>query len=243
MCLDSTYRSQGNFDVTASMVPDELGPVRVLIVSDIRLHRESLVQCLASFAGLTVVGHSSSPTEALHAVIECRPEVILLDIGSERSLELATLLNHEKPTVKIIAYGVHDREQEVIACAEAGVGGCFPWDGSLSELAAAVIGSRRDEMCCSPKAVTALFRRVASLTRLAPPESDVLPLTGRETEILTHIARGLSNKEIAQQLNIEVPTVKNHVHNILEKLQVSSRHHAVRRMRMEALRSLGRIAG
>jgi two-component system nitrate/nitrite response regulator NarL len=225
------------------MVPDELGPVRLLIVSDIRLHRESLVQCLAHFSGLTVVAQSSSSPEALHAVVESRPEVILLDIGSERSLELAALLNREKPTMKIIAYGVHDREQEVIACAEAGVGGCFPWDGSLSELAAAVIGSRRNEMCCSPKAVTALFRRVASLARLVPPEPSVSPLTGREIEILSHIARGLSNKEIAQQLNIEVPTVKNHVHNILEKLQVTSRHHAVRRMRMEAPRPLGRIAG
>ena len=228
---------------TASMVPDELGPVRLLIVSDIRLHRESLTQCLAGFHDITVVSQASSSEEALHAVAASRPEVILLDIGTERSLELAAMLNREKPDTQIIAYGVHDVEEEVVACAEAGVGGCFPWDGSLSELAAAVIGSRRNEMCCSPKAATALFRRVALLARLVRPQPDTSPLTGRETEIVSLIARGLSNKEIAQQLNIEVPTVKNHVHNILEKLQVTSRHHAVRRMRMEAPRPLGRIAG
>jgi len=230
-------------ETTSDVTPGEAGPVRLLIVSDIRLHRDSLAHCLGSFAGLTVIAQASSSAEAMEAVASNPPEVILLDIGTENSLELAAALNRASPPTPIIAYGVHDVEHEVIACAEAGVGGCFPSDGSVAELAAAVIGSRRHETYCSPKAATALFRRVASLARLVRAQADVSPLTSPETEIVSLIARGLSNKEIAQQLSVEVPTIKNHVHHILEKLQVTSRRDAVRRMWMTAPSRLGRTAG
>lgn len=220
-------------ETTAFVATNEAAPVRLLIVSDIRLHRESLAQCLAIFPGLTVVAQASTSAEALQVAESIGPEVILLDIATERSLELAAELNHHSSSPHIIVYGGHDVEHEVVACAEAGVTGCFPCDGSVAELAATVIGSRRHEVRCSPKAATTLFRHVAALARQVRIQQEVSSLTTRETEIVALIDRGLSNKEIAQQLNVEVATVKNHVHNILEKLQVTSRHQAVRRMRME----------
>jgi two-component system nitrate/nitrite response regulator NarL len=229
-------------ETTACVAPDESGPVRLLIVSDIRLHRESLAQCLSTFPGLTVVAQASSSAEGLHVAESIRPEVILLDIATERSLELTTELNRQPSSPQIIAYGVHDVEHEVVACAEAGVAGCFPCDGSVADLAATLIASRRQEVRCSPKAATTLFRHVASLARQVRVQQEVSSLTTREGEILDLIDRGLSNKEIAQQLNVEVATVKNHVHNILEKLQVTSRHQAVRRMRVHAEGRLVRLA-
>ena len=203
----------------------------MLIASDIRLHRESLAQCLATFRGVIVVAQASSADEALQLTGTIRPEVILLDIGTERSLDLAAALNRQSPDTSIIAIGVHDDEHEVVACAEAGVAGCFPSNGSISELKSTIIGCRCREVGCSPKAANALFRRVASLARQVRAQAETSALTHREAQIVSLIEKGLSNKEIAQQLNIEVATVKNHVHHILEKLQVTSRYHAARRLR------------
>jgi DNA-binding NarL/FixJ family response regulator len=208
-------------------------PVRLLIVSDVKLLRECLTQALSGSAEVAVVAQAANLAHALPLIASTRPEVVLLDVASKRSLEIVSAISHAASTVKIIAIGVHDVERDILACAEAGVAGCFPCDGSLSELVATIAGSRRDEMGCSPRAAAVLFRRIASLSRPSQdrPSSDrhdVAPLTTREAEVIALIDRGLSNKEIAQQLHLELATVKNHVHNILEKLNVASRHHAAR---------------
>lgn len=214
-------------------------PVRLLIVSDVRLFRECLAQALSGLADVAVVAHAANLPHVLSVIASTRPEVVLIDVASKRSLEIVSAINHAASSTKVIAIGVHDVEREILACAEAGVAACFPCDGSLSELVATIAGSRRDEMACSPRAAAVLFRHVASLTRPSPDRHDVAPLTVREGEVVALIDRGLSNKEIAQELNLELATVKNHVHNILEKLNVASRHHAARLARTGARNGSG----
>jgi DNA-binding NarL/FixJ family response regulator len=216
------------------------GPVRLLIVSDIRLHLECFADSLAAFDRITVVGRAANPAEALQLAKAMQPEVILIDVATEYCLDIVRTLNREVDT-KILACGVHDVETEVLSCAEAGVTGCFPSYGSVAELAATIIGTRHDEVVCSPRAATALFRRVAHLARKVSDQPEGLPLTDRETEVLALIERGLSNKEIARQLYIEVATVKNHVHNILHKLQVTSREQAAKVVRVGAVYDFGRM--
>jgi two-component system response regulator NreC len=117
-----------------------------------------------------------------------------------------------------------EQERIILNCIEAGAKGYVLKGASLEELKAAIYSVFREETFCSPRMAYLLFSRIAELalirrTRPRPASS----LTAREAEILCLIAEGLSNKEIAQQLYLSLYTVKNHVHNILEKLPVNNR--------------------
>jgi DNA-binding NarL/FixJ family response regulator len=134
------------------------------------------------------------------------------------------------PEVKVVAFAVPETESDIIACAEAGVAACVTREASFGELVATIERVGSGESLCSPQVAAVLLRRVATLAaaRSVEPAS---ALTGREREILDLIDEGLSNKQIAQRLCIELPTVKNHVHNLLEKLDVQSRYEAAALMR------------
>ena len=131
----------------------------------------------------------------------------------------------------MVALGVADADDHVLGCAEAGVAGYVPRDASLDDLVAVIESAFRGEAICSPRIAGSLLRRIATLAAGQNGTMPLAHLTGREREIVRLIDRGLSNKEIARDLGIEVATVKNHVHNILEKLQVRRRGEAAARMR------------
>jgi two-component system nitrate/nitrite response regulator NarL len=120
----------------------------------------------------------------------------------------------------------------VIAFAEAGVLGFVEGGASVEELRSGIECAARGEASCPPRIATTLLARLASLTGVQRGVSEPTGLTRRERQIVQLIAEGMSNKEIAQRLCIEVATVKNHVHNILEKLKVGRRGDAVTRFRM-----------
>jgi DNA-binding NarL/FixJ family response regulator len=132
----------------------------------------------------------------------------------------------------VIALGLAEAEQEVITWAEAGVAGYLGREASLAELVAAIERAARGEATCSARTSAILLRRIA-----AGPESPVPPwqserhLTSRECEILQLVGQGLSNQQIARRLFIALSTVKNHMHNILEKLGVHRRTDALREIR------------
>jgi two-component system, NarL family, nitrate/nitrite response regulator NarL len=104
-------------------------------------------------------------------------------------------------------------------------------EASAEHVAEAVWRAANDELACSPRVAASLLRHVRELAALRPPDAAGPGLTPREREIVGLIDEGLSNKQIASRLCIELPTVKNHVHNILEKLHVSRRGEAVARLR------------
>jgi two-component system, NarL family, nitrate/nitrite response regulator NarL len=137
------------------------------------------------------------------------------------SISTVRTLAAQVPQVRVVALGVPETDGHVLACIEAGVAGYVPRDGSLETLVATLMGVDRGEVLCSPRIIGSLFRRVAELA--AQPQPPLERLTVRELEILELIDQGLTNKEIARRLCIELSTVKNHVHNILEKLQVRRR--------------------
>jgi DNA-binding NarL/FixJ family response regulator len=111
----------------------------------------------------------------------------------------------------------------IVACAEAGAAGFVTEEETIEDLARAITNAARDELDCSPIITAALARRLAVLAGDEPNVDATQRLTRREAEISEFLRRGLSNKEIASRLQIEVTTVKNHVHNILEKLGLSRR--------------------
>jgi DNA-binding NarL/FixJ family response regulator len=172
---------------------------------------------------VVLVGVADSVASALTYIEDKNPDVALLDFAMPDALALPHAIAAAQIPVKVVAFSVAETEDEICECAEAGIAGYVGRNGSKEDLIAAVENALRDEVPCSPRVAASLFRRLAAhvqTTRQRPREA---ALTNREQDIIALIDRGLSNKEIARQLKISLPTVKNHVHNILEKLQVRRR--------------------
>jgi two-component system nitrate/nitrite response regulator NarL len=200
-----------------------LRPIAVLVASDVRLYREGVAAVLARREPICVVGAAGSASEALRQVDALRPDVVVFDMSMPSSLEAVRALT-TNTSCKVVAFAVDEIESTILPCIEAGVAGYVPCEGSIEDLAAMVEAVFRGESPCSPRIAAALFRRLASVACNPPvPPGWCVSLTSRERHILAFIRSGLSNKEIAQKLSIEVSTVKNHVHNLLAKMGVTTR--------------------
>jgi DNA-binding NarL/FixJ family response regulator len=197
--------------------------LRIVLAGDIRLYRDGVALHLARDGRYSVVGVAGDRTELMRRVREERPEIVVIDVAMAESLEAVRELARESPESRVVALTVPELEQAVIACAEAGIAGYVLRDGSLDDLVRAIESAARGELIVSPRMAGGLLRHVRTLAadRVEPPPLE--ELTVREREIVTLIDQGLSNKQIAGRLNIELATVKNHVHRILEKLRVHRR--------------------
>lgn len=211
-------------------------PIQVFIVDDNRLLREGLVSMLTEQNGLIVVGEASNGRSALEQIKKLQPEVALIDIGmpDKDGIEVTQTVHQNWPQIKVIILGMPDLTDEILTCIEAGAAGYVLKDASFDYLVETIRSANRGESFCSPQMAASLFSRVAELAGERIPR-DAIKLTPREIEIVNKIAEGLSNKEIAQKLFIEVQTVKNHVHNILDKLQLHNRLEAVQYAREKNL--------
>jgi two-component system nitrate/nitrite response regulator NarL len=205
--------------------------MRVAIITDIRLYREGLAEALARQREIDVVGTAADGRVGLERVQRLLPDVVLLDMAMLDSVATARALGAAAPGVKVVALAVPETEVHVLAIAEAGIAGYVPREGSIDDLVDTLRGVANGEIHCSPRIVAGLFRRVATLALERRPERTPGRLTARELEIVELIDEGLSNKEIAHRLCIGLPTVKNHVHNVLEKLELGSRAEAAAWMR------------
>ena len=205
--------------------------ITVLIASDIRLYREGLAESLKKHATLDVVGTALRPDDAVRKCAELGPGIVLVDHAMAESLRTIRLIAESQPDTRAIVLGVLESEEQVMACAEAGAAGYVTREASLEELVMTIESAARGELRCSARIAATLLRQVsrrASGWRDTPERS---PLTARELEIVRLIEQGLSNKEIAGRLGIQVATVKNHVHNLLDKLRVRHRADAAARLR------------
>jgi two-component system, NarL family, nitrate/nitrite response regulator NarL len=151
-----------------------------------------------------------------------QPEVLLLDLGANESLTIARRARQLLPALRVVVFAVQEIGENVLACAEAGISGYVAQDGSVEDLVAAVLRALRGELVCSPRIAALLFSQMATLSHKRAEPSDA-PLTRREREIAALVACNLPNKEIAQRLRLGPTTVKNHVHNILQKLNIHRR--------------------
>ena len=191
-------------------------PPRVLVVSDVFLYREGLTASL-SRAGLDVM----AAVPAAHAEdAASEADVVVLDASIESALRLARRLG-ANGLRRVIGFGIGDADEEVLACAEAGLAGFVPRDAGADGLQAAINRAMRDEVECSPRATGLIFARLAALA--GPLTGSPAPLTRREREVARLMAEGLSNKEIAGELRLGLPTVKNYAHTVLGKYGVRRR--------------------
>ena len=211
--------------------------IRVFLLCRTCLYRDGIARLVAAEADdIRIEGTASDARSALDSIRASSPDVVLVDIGAEGDEALVEQLVDTLPETKVIALGLADTGDELIRYAEAGIAGFVSReDGTIGDLIAAIRSAHRGEVICSPRAAAALLRHVSATGRSREVEAPRPHFTARQLEVVRLIDSGLSNKEIAQRLHIELPTVKNHLHAIFEKLNVSRRTEAVARARAYGL--------
>lgn len=211
--------------------------MRLLVASDICLLRDGLGEILPARGDYVIAGTANSAAEALQSIERICPDIVLLDITMPDAFEVARELHRWEDSPAVVAFALDATDEEVIRCAESGVAAFVARDGGLDALVHTLDGVARGEAEVSPRVTGLLMRHVADLAaiRLDDDAAADPDLTVREREIMELLEEGKSNKEIARRLGIRLSTVKNHVHNILDKLHVSRRGEAVARVRRRAL--------
>ena len=200
-----------------------LGDTRVLIVDDSALYRDYLAGVVVAH-GMVNPGVAWDLPSLTTEIENTNPRVILLNMATRDNTMLLRQALKLNPSVRVIVLGLsEDDEQEIVACAEAGVAGYHLRTESLGELLVLIRKVAAGESLCSPRVSAILLRRLSVLAAQRQSSDKELVLTAREAQILEMVELGLSNREIADQLCIAVHTVKNHVHSLLTKLGVSTR--------------------
>jgi DNA-binding NarL/FixJ family response regulator len=210
--------------------------IRVLLVDDQALFREGLETLLSIHRDIQVVGQASNGQEAVEVAAQLHPDVVLMDVRMPilNGVRATRRLKKSQPQCRVIVLTTFDDDEYVFDALRAGAVGYLLKDVASARLVEAIRAAARGESILEPSVaakVIAEFTRVSSMVPSAQMEQLVEPLSERELEILGLIARGASNREIADQLFIAEGTVKNHVTHILGKLGVRDRTQAALKAR------------
>jgi two-component system nitrate/nitrite response regulator NarL len=199
--------------------------IKVFIASDVRLHREGLAALLRDCPSIKVMG-ADNVLGTQNALRVTEVEVALIDALSPSDSDTIGALRRICASVRILAFGIRETATEVLACAAAGIDGYIGMDAALHDMVAAIENAVRGELACSPKVAASLYQSVGHSSAAVRS-----PLTTRELQVADLMNRGCPTKEIAWRLGVKPCTAKNHVRNILHKLQVHRRGQAAAKLR------------
>ncbi|HEX2499596.1 MAG: response regulator [Actinomycetes bacterium] len=206
-------------------------PIRVLVVDDHVLFRRGLQMVLAQEPDIDLVGEAGDGAQAVSRAADLLPDVVLLDIRMPKrsGIEACAGIKEVVPSSRILMLTISDEEADLYDAIKAGASGYLLKEISTDEVSAAIRAVAGGQSLISPSMASKLLSEFASMIK-TKDEREQVPaprLTDRELEVLRLVARGMNNREIAKELFISENTVKNHIRNILEKLQLHSRMEAV----------------
>jgi DNA-binding NarL/FixJ family response regulator len=200
---------------------------RILIIEDNRVLRDGLTVMLNGQADMSVVATIGSGNNVLLKASQTKPHVILLDVGLKNFNELSVVESVCKnlPAAKVIGMGFVPSQSDIVEFVQAGASGFILKDATVREFLGTIRSVAQGEKVLPPSLTDSLFSHVVEIAikKKKGKHISAVRMTKREREIIALIADGLSNKEIALQLNIATHTVKSHVHNVMEKLALHSR--------------------
>jgi two-component system, NarL family, nitrate/nitrite response regulator NarL len=201
--------------------------IHLIVLAHARLYRDGLAEVIGRWDGVNLLGAVATFPEAERLLASAQGDeaVVVMDQQLPAGLQTLEALVESQPRCRVIALAAPDDESEWLAWIETGASGFVPRSASLAELHSAVMAVACGELLCSPRWAARLAQRLQVFSRRSIA-STTLVLTRREREIVVLIDQGLSNKEIAARLLIELSTVKNHVRHIFEKLKVHRRTEA-----------------
>ncbi len=206
--------------------------IKLFLVHEIPLISNILRCALGDEADIEIAGEATTLLEALEGVHINDVDVVLVDarLSDQGALKLIYELNEFRPDVKVVVIGLVENKEAVLHFLEAGAAGYVSKDSNLEELNAAVRMAYQNQALVPPRIANALMERLSEYARIfSGLERGVINsagLTPREMEVLELLGQNMTNTDIADTLYIEVGTVKNHVHSILNKLNVTSRGEA-----------------
>ena len=205
--------------------------MNIIVLSPVRLLGDGLAACLRSRPDMCVLAVVNELAALRDSLATTDAELVLIDVTQGIDLFDVRAIATEWPDVSLVALGLNEQRDEVIRCGRAGFAGYIARDASVDTLCKAVSEIVSGRLACSPEIAGGLLRALFRSDR-TPGAFDIdLALTRRESEVLQLLGRGLSNKEIGCELFLSVATVKHHVHHVLEKLKLSRRAEAMRRVR------------
>jgi DNA-binding NarL/FixJ family response regulator len=208
------------------------GPIRVLVADDQRVVREGLGTLLGLITGIEVVGTAADGNEALALAIKLRPDVVLMDLRMPRcdGIEATRRLREHDAGVKVLVLTTYTDDRSVIDALRAGARGYLTKDAGAAEIRQALERVTRGQPAIDPAVQQHLLDAITAggpRHGAEPPPQFPAGLTAREAEVLTLIARGLSNSEIASQLMVSETTIKSHINHLFAKTGVRDRAQAV----------------
>jgi DNA-binding NarL/FixJ family response regulator len=204
--------------------------IRVMLADDHALLREGLAQIIASQPDFDVVGQAADGLEAVVKAQELRPALILMDVqmpGMD-GLEATRQIKQMLPETTIVVLTVREDDERLFTALKNGAQGYLLKDIRSQDMLAMLRGAMRGEAALSPSLAGRVLTEFRRISHFGNPEGEESALTDREQQVLAQVARGATDKEVAEALTISLNTVKTHMRNILAKLQVSTRREAAR---------------
>ena len=205
--------------------------IKILLVDDHTLFREGLAGLLSGQPDFSVIGEAGSVQEAIVVARDLRPDIVLMDftLPDGTGLDATRVILAERPETNIVFLTVHEEDERLFAAIRSGAQGYLLKNVPVAKLLSFLRGLEQGEAAISGKLTSRILDELARTEPSRGPISDDFSaLTARELEVLRELASGASNREIAERLCISENTVKNHVGNILAKVNLQNRREAAR---------------
>jgi DNA-binding NarL/FixJ family response regulator len=206
-------------------------PTKVYVMAENRLLRETLVRLFRKRSEISIVGDTCCSDSAIENIVDAKTDLLLLDCFNTKPMpdDWLTDLQESIPEVKIILFGMDEDPDVFLRAVRRGVAGYVLKSASATDLLDAVRTVAQGEAACPPKFCKVLFKTLADGTTEEKDERGIsqFELTQRQRQLMSLVAMGLSNKEIAANLNLSEFTVKNHIYRVMKQVDAQSRHQAV----------------